>query len=63
MQQKYPNMTAVNSKMELTFSLGRKEIVREEPLVKDVLQHWPALFLPEQVRVSQIGALQFLFRF
>ncbi|XP_070399916.1 sterile alpha motif domain-containing protein 3 [Nothobranchius furzeri] len=35
--------------MELTFSLRRKEIVSEEPLVDDVLKQWPALFLPDQV--------------
>nr|XP_054592781.1 sterile alpha motif domain-containing protein 3-like [Nothobranchius furzeri] len=49
MQKKHPNMAAVKSKMELTFSLRRKEIVSEEPLVDDVLKQWPALFLPDQV--------------
>uniref|UniRef100_A0AAV2JSZ2 Uncharacterized protein n=1 Tax=Knipowitschia caucasica TaxID=637954 RepID=A0AAV2JSZ2_KNICA len=38
-----------SSKMEMTFSLRRKEIVMEEPLVLDVQRQWPALFLPEQI--------------
>ncbi|CAL9688545.1 unnamed protein product [Knipowitschia caucasica] len=42
-------MAFVESKMEMTFSLRRKEIVMEEPLVLDVQRQWPALFLPEQI--------------
>ncbi|CAL9690294.1 unnamed protein product [Knipowitschia caucasica] len=49
MRKKYPNMAFVESKMEITFSLRRKEIVMEEPLVLDVQRQWPALFLPEQI--------------
>uniref|UniRef100_A0AAV2L3K7 BTB domain-containing protein n=2 Tax=Knipowitschia caucasica TaxID=637954 RepID=A0AAV2L3K7_KNICA len=49
MRKKYPNMAFVESKMEMTFSLRRKEIVMEEPLVLDVQRQWPALFLPEQI--------------
>lgn len=44
MKRKYPNMELIESKMEMTFSLRRKEIVTEEPLVFDVLTQWPALF-------------------
>ncbi|KAI7812987.1 hypothetical protein IRJ41_013223 [Triplophysa rosa] len=42
-------MAFVDSKMELTFSLRRKEIVEEEPLVADILKQWPALFLEDQI--------------
>ncbi len=49
MKKKHFSMAIVDSKMELTFSLRRKEIVDEEPLVADVLKQWPALFLEDQV--------------
>ncbi|KAK7877712.1 hypothetical protein WMY93_031572, partial [Mugilogobius chulae] len=49
MKKKNPNKDLVNSKMELTFSLRRKEIVTKEPLVADLLEQWPALFLQEQI--------------
>ncbi len=42
-------MAIVDSKMELTFCLRRKEIVDEEPLVADVLKQWPLLFWEDQV--------------
>uniref|UniRef100_A0A672MK71 Uncharacterized protein n=1 Tax=Sinocyclocheilus grahami TaxID=75366 RepID=A0A672MK71_SINGR len=48
LKKKHLNMAFVDSKMELTFSLRRKEIV-EEPLVADVLRQWPALFLEHQI--------------
>lgn len=49
LKKKRLNMAFVDSKMELTFSLRRKEIVEEEPLVADILKQWPALFLEDQV--------------
>uniref|UniRef100_A0A9J8BKM6 Uncharacterized protein n=1 Tax=Cyprinus carpio carpio TaxID=630221 RepID=A0A9J8BKM6_CYPCA len=49
MKKKHFSMAVVDSRMDLTFSLRRKEIVDEEPLVADVLKHWPALFLEGQV--------------
>ncbi len=49
MKEKHFSMAIVDSKMELTFSLRRKEIVDEEPLVADVLKQWPVLFLEDQV--------------
>uniref|UniRef100_A0A9J7Y220 Sterile alpha motif domain-containing protein 3 n=1 Tax=Cyprinus carpio carpio TaxID=630221 RepID=A0A9J7Y220_CYPCA len=49
MKKKHFSMAVVDSKMDLTFSLRRKEIVDEEPLVADVLKQWPALFLEDQV--------------
>ncbi|CAL9685067.1 unnamed protein product [Knipowitschia caucasica] len=53
MRKKYPNMAFVESKMEMTFSLRRKEIVMEEPLVLDVQRQWPALLLPEQKKSAE----------
>ncbi|XP_065115909.1 uncharacterized protein [Paramisgurnus dabryanus] len=49
LKKKHLNMAFVDSKMELTFPLRRKEIVDKEPLVADVLREWPALFLEDQV--------------
>ncbi|KAK3528939.1 hypothetical protein QTP70_014163 [Hemibagrus guttatus] len=45
--------------MELTFSLRRKEIVQDQPLVSTIKQRWPGLFFEEQVyaefsRINQI---------
>ncbi len=50
-------MAIVDSKMELTFSLRRKEIVDEESLVANVLKQWPALFLEDQVSLSILDYL------
>lgn len=44
-----PNKALIDSKMEVTFALRRKEIVDEEPLVADVMKRWPGLFLQEQI--------------
>ncbi len=52
MKERHFSMAIVDSKMELTFSLRRKEIVDEESLVADVLKQWPALFLEDQVSLS-----------
>lgn len=49
MKKKNPNHALIHSKMEQTFALRRKEIVAEEPPVADIMRHWPALFLEEQV--------------
>ncbi|XP_039591916.1 uncharacterized protein LOC120515213 [Polypterus senegalus] len=35
--------------MDSTFSLRRKEVIEEEPLVKDVMIRWPALFTERQI--------------
>ncbi|XP_055088529.1 uncharacterized protein LOC129457435 [Periophthalmus magnuspinnatus] len=42
-------MALIRQKMDLTFSLRRKEIVEMQPLVKEVQERWPALFLKEQI--------------
>lgn len=41
----------VDALMDSTFSLRRKEIIGEEPLVKDFRIKWPALFTERQVSV------------
>ena len=41
----------VSGKMDLTFSLRRREIVEEQPMVMEVQKRWPALFFKEQVSV------------
>nr|XP_055069982.1 uncharacterized protein LOC129450955 isoform X2 [Misgurnus anguillicaudatus] len=43
------NMVVIREKMGLTFSLRRKEVVEDQPIVVDVQQRWPALFLQEQI--------------
>lgn len=53
LKKKHLNMAFVDSKMELTFSLRRKEIIEEEPLVADILKQWPALFLEHQVSFKE----------
>ncbi|GAA6074431.1 uncharacterized protein LOC124395026 [Tachysurus ichikawai] len=35
--------------MSLTFSLWRKEIVEVVPMVSEVLERWPALFIPNEI--------------
>lgn len=43
------DMTKLNTKMQTTFPLRRKEIVNEQPLVSVIKERWPGLFLEEQV--------------
>ncbi|XP_055013188.1 uncharacterized protein LOC129410070 [Boleophthalmus pectinirostris] len=43
------DMSLVRQKMDLTFSLRRKEIVEMQPLVKEVQERWPALFFEDQI--------------
>ncbi|XP_051954285.1 uncharacterized protein LOC127629147 [Xyrauchen texanus] len=43
------DITILNTKMETTFPLRRKEIVNEQPLVSVIKERWPGLFLQEQL--------------
>ncbi|XP_051996463.1 uncharacterized protein LOC127653711 isoform X2 [Xyrauchen texanus] len=43
------DITLLNTKMETTFPLRRKEIVNEQPLVSVIKERWPGLFLQEQL--------------
>ncbi|XP_040889361.1 uncharacterized protein LOC121178924 [Toxotes jaculatrix] len=49
MKKRSPNLLYVNRLMSQTFSLRRKEIVEEQPSVKQMLERWPALFRKQQV--------------
>lgn len=42
--KKNKNVALIRQKMELTFSLRRKEIIELEPMVSEVMERWPALF-------------------
>lgn len=50
MKKKNKDMEFIRQKMDITFSLRRKEIVEMVPMVSEVLERWPCLFLEEQVR-------------
>lgn len=50
----------VREKMDLTFSLRRREIVEEQPMVVEVQNRWPALFFKEQVSVCSSVPLFFM---
>lgn len=52
MKKKKRNMTLIQQKMELTFSLRRREVVECQPMVSEVQERWPALFSSEEVRMS-----------
>lgn len=45
------NGLSVNHRMNQTFSLRRKEIVKEQPSAKQMLEHWPPLFCKQQVSI------------
>lgn len=49
MMKKKKNMTLIKQKMELTFSLRRREVVECQPVVSEVQERWPALFSSEEV--------------
>ncbi|KAK7160655.1 hypothetical protein R3I93_008346 [Phoxinus phoxinus] len=48
MKKKNKDMEFIKQKMDITFSLRRMEIVEMEPMVSEVLERWPGLFLEEQ---------------
>lgn len=50
MKKKKRHMGLIRHKMELTFSLRRKEIVEMQPMVSAFQKRWPALFSLEEVR-------------
>ncbi|XP_008293416.1 uncharacterized protein LOC103367225, partial [Stegastes partitus] len=39
----------IREKMDLTFSLRRREVVEEQPMVMEIQERWPALFFKEQI--------------
>lgn len=52
--------TLISQYMDINFSLRRKELVENEPSVKDTLQRWPAFFLESQVINTHLLFLLFL---
>ncbi|CAL8258811.1 unnamed protein product, partial [Arctogadus glacialis] len=49
MKKRSKDMTFIRRKMDLTFSLRRKEIVDQQPMVSVIQERWPALFSEEQI--------------
>ena len=49
MMKKNVDWKKVDALMDSTFSLRRKEVIKEEPLVKEIKTRWPALFTERQV--------------
>uniref|UniRef100_A0A1A8A8R1 Si:ch211-182e10.4 n=1 Tax=Nothobranchius furzeri TaxID=105023 RepID=A0A1A8A8R1_NOTFU len=49
-QKRRMDPVLIKQKMELTFSLRRKEIVEVEPMVTEVMERWPALFNEAEIR-------------
>lgn len=48
-KKKKKNVALIRQKMELTFSLRRREVVELQPMVSEVLERWPALFCEAEV--------------
>lgn len=44
MKKRSKNMTLIRQKMDLTFSLRRKEVVEVQAMVSEIQDRWPALF-------------------
>lgn len=55
MKKRSKDTTFIRQKMDLTFSLRRKEIVDQQPLVSEIQERWPALFSEEQLIKSVIS--------
>ncbi|KAF6727052.1 Sterile alpha motif domain-containing protein 3 [Oryzias melastigma] len=49
MMKRSPDGHLVRKKMDLTFSLRRKEVVESEPAIREMMDRWPALFTEDQV--------------
>lgn len=54
LRKKDVNISQVNAKMDLTFSLRRREVVSDQPPVSTIKRRWPALFLEQQVSLADI---------
>ncbi len=49
-KKRLPDSADMKKMMDQTFSLRRKEIVEDQPLVKRMMERWPALFTESQAR-------------
>ncbi|XP_059209537.1 uncharacterized protein LOC131988443 [Centropristis striata] len=52
MKKRKVDWKQIQAMMTSTFSLRRKEIVEDEPLVADIKQRWPALFSERQIEAE-----------
>ncbi|KAI7790215.1 hypothetical protein IRJ41_009305 [Triplophysa rosa] len=52
MKKKKRDRKMIDSLMESTFALRRKELVNGEPLVSEIKERWPALFMKKQIRAE-----------
>ncbi|XP_063748727.1 uncharacterized protein LOC134870473 [Eleginops maclovinus] len=52
MKKKNVDWKKVDALMDNTFSLRRVEVIKEEPLVKDVKTRWPAFFTERQIEAE-----------
>ncbi|KAL6483860.1 hypothetical protein MHYP_G00087320 [Metynnis hypsauchen] len=43
------DMAVIREKMQLTFSLRRREVIEDQPIVAQIQERWSALFLEEQI--------------
>lgn len=59
--KKRNNREAVKLKMEKTFALRRHEVVRDAPMVEDLIARWPALFEVSEVRFISYWVFNFGF--
>ncbi|XP_073785892.1 uncharacterized protein [Danio rerio] len=49
MKKKKKDLTVIHRQMQETFSLRRKEVVEIQPLVEEIRERWPGLFLKEEI--------------
>ncbi|KAI4829899.1 hypothetical protein KUCAC02_001559 [Chaenocephalus aceratus] len=49
MKKRSKDVDLIRIKMDLTFSLRRKEVVEVQAMVTEIQERWPALFLQEQI--------------
>ncbi|XP_073712383.1 uncharacterized protein [Misgurnus anguillicaudatus] len=49
LKKRNKNETLISQKMNLTFSLRRQEVVEVGPMVSEMLERWPALFLSNEI--------------
>uniref|UniRef100_A0A9J7ZUW5 Uncharacterized protein n=1 Tax=Cyprinus carpio carpio TaxID=630221 RepID=A0A9J7ZUW5_CYPCA len=63
MKKKRIDSALIQQKMQETFSLRRKEVVEIQPLVEEIRERWPALFLKDEIcmeffRISNVDLLE-----
>lgn len=49
MKKRNPDLTLIHRQMQETFSLHRKEVVEVQPLVEEITERWPGLFVKDEV--------------